>query len=314
MINGANIPDPDLSSLPPLLPNSTPRENWMSLDVGVLVDAVYSPTTNKWYLAQNRTDGNQAGLLVISPDGTNGNTPVVEWSSYQFTIDNGLDGNIDTVDNQGNPVLANNNVQDIFRQIKSAEISPDGKTLFVSRPGNYGPILNTANGVSGAILAIPLDANGIPDIGVVDGKVTNISSIDILSNTGATNSGTMAFDAAGNLYTTSNVAERIQVFSPGGNWVATTTSAGGFSLEEVGGGGLDGDFNADLVVDGADFLAWQRGLSPNPLSQDDLTLWKNNFGATAPAAAAAAAVPEPSAGLLAMGAVAALGFLKRRRS
>ena len=33
---------------------------------------------------------------------------------------------------------------------------------------------------------------------------------------------------------------------------------------------LAGDFNNDGVVDGADFLAWQRGESPEPLSAADL--------------------------------------------
>jgi hypothetical protein len=282
----------------------------MSLDVGVLADAVYSPATNKWYLVENRNDGLQAGLVVITPDGTTGSSPTLEWSSLQFSIDNGLDGFTDTLNPDGTPVLSNAGIQDIFRQIKSVELSPDGKSLLLSRPGNYGSVLNTANGVPGGILILPLDAAGLPDLDVADGKVTNIDSIQLLS-AGAPNSGTMAFDAAGNLYTTSNVSERVQIFSPGGSWLATTTSAGGFTLTEVG-GGLDGDFNGDDVVDGADFLVWQRGGSPNPLSPGDLDLWKANFGETA-AAPAVGSVPEPSAGLLAMGALAALGYLKRRR-
>jgi hypothetical protein len=51
-----------------------------------------------------------------------------------------------------------------------------------------------------------------------------------------------------------------------------------------------GDFDVDGDVDGADFLVWQRGGSPNPLSAADLATWKGNFGS---AVAAAGAVPEP---------------------
>src|SRR5690606_23129308 len=55
---------------------------------------------------------------------------------------------------------------------------------------------------------------------------------------------------------------------------------------------LPGDFDMDGDVDGADFLSWQRGNSPNPLSSGDLADWESNFGATA--LTAAVAVPEPS--------------------
>lgn len=55
--------------------------------------------------------------------------------------------------------------------------------------------------------------------------------------------------------------------------------------------GLAGDFNDDGRVDGVDFLAWQRGESPNPFSASDLQDWENNYGAPI----VGVAVPEPSA-------------------
>jgi len=65
----------------------------------------------------------------------------------------------------------------------------------------------------------------------------------------------------------------------------------------------DGDFDGDGIVDGHDFLLWQRGGSPNPLSQSDLNAWEANFGSGAPLSAIAA-VPEPSSlGLLLLAAV-----------
>jgi T5SS/PEP-CTERM-associated repeat protein len=59
--------------------------------------------------------------------------------------------------------------------------------------------------------------------------------------------------------------------------------------------GPPGDFDVDGDVDGADFLKWQRGGSPSPLSSSDLANWKANFGATA---TPTASVPEPTAGLM----------------
>lgn len=47
-----------------------------------------------------------------------------------------------------------------------------------------------------------------------------------------------------------------------------------------------GDFDGDGNVDGRDFLAWQRGASPNPLTGNDLADWRATYGYKA---------PEPSA-------------------
>jgi hypothetical protein len=70
---------------------------------------------------------------------------------------------------------------------------------------------------------------------------------------------------------------------------------------------ISADFDHDGDVDGRDFLVWQRGNSPNPLSASDLAAWQANYGA-APLAAVAA-VPEPSSLFLMLSAivVASLG-------
>jgi hypothetical protein len=54
----------------------------------------------------------------------------------------------------------------------------------------------------------------------------------------------------------------------------------------------NGDFDNDGDVDGRDFLRWQRGGSPNPLSAGDLAAWRANYGNGS--LTAVAAVPEPS--------------------
>ena len=78
------------------------------------------------------------------------------------------------------------------------------------------------------------------------------------------------------------------------------------------GGGLPGDFNGDTKVDGADFLAWQRGFGTPGFDAASLAQWKANFGAGA-AEAAVGAVPEPATiGLIAT-AGAALAASRRKR-
>jgi formylglycine-generating enzyme required for sulfatase activity len=46
--------------------------------------------------------------------------------------------------------------------------------------------------------------------------------------------------------------------------------------------GLPGDFDHDGDVDGRDFLLWQRGGSPSPLSPGDLSDWQGNYGVGQP--------------------------------
>ena len=73
-----------------------------------------------------------------------------------------------------------------------------------------------------------------------------------------------------------------------------------------------GDFDDDGDIDGQDFLKWQRGESPNPLSAGDLTLWQEQYG-TIPPLSAAVAIPEPTTGALILGSLACLSLVSRRR-
>ncbi|TWU22796.1 glycosyl hydrolase family 18 protein [Bythopirellula polymerisocia] len=77
-----------------------------------------------------------------------------------------------------------------------------------------------------------------------------------------------------------------------------------------------GDFDLDGDVDGDDFLKWQRGQSPNPLSQSDLSNWQSNYGVVLNSIATAATVPEPGTFIaLAIGMTAMLcgrGPMKHR--
>ena len=74
---------------------------------------------------------------------------------------------------------------------------------------------------------------------------------------------------------------------------------------------LTGDFNGDGLVDGFDFLSWQRGESPNPLSASDLADWEANYGNSL-LSPLATAVPEPTVfSVVGLGAVCFLSIRKR---
>lgn len=73
--------------------------------------------------------------------------------------------------------------------------------------------------------------------------------------------------------------------------------------------GFAGDYNADGMVDAADYTVWRDGDSPDS-SQAGYDLWSSNYGRTAPAPVPSAAVPEPSAYFLLL--LAAMPALRRR--
>lgn len=74
---------------------------------------------------------------------------------------------------------------------------------------------------------------------------------------------------------------------------------------------LAADFDSDGDADGYDFLAWQRGRSPNPLSPSDLALWEANYGTVAPLTPTSSTVPEPSAWMLCAFGLACLSLTRR---
>lgn len=77
---------------------------------------------------------------------------------------------------------------------------------------------------------------------------------------------------------------------------------------------IAGDFNNDKSVDGADFLRWQRGQSPTPLSQADLNVWRSNFGQSLLSLPTISSIPEPSTlALLSLGAMAVRLNVRRPR-
>ena len=79
-------------------------------------------------------------------------------------------------------------------------------------------------------------------------------------------------------------------------------------------GGVLADFDADGDVDAADFIAWQRGESPNPLSPADLALWQNQYGSGSALLATGTSVPEPDSAWLFLIVVALMAIKAPARS
>jgi hypothetical protein len=83
------------------------------------------------------------------------------------------------------------------------------------------------------------------------------------------------------------------------------------------------DFDGNGIVNGNDFLIWQKNLGSGNshgtgdangdglVNAADLAVWKTQYG-TSPAAAAAASVPEPAAAVLALCGVALIAGNRRR--
>ena len=104
-------------------------------------------------------------------------------------------------------------------------------------------------------------------------------------------------------------------YDPETDWLQLTVAiVGGGNLTPVyidnfqitGAPGVDGDFDGDTDVDGADFLEWQRDSS-----NLSLTDWQNGYG-TGSGTATLGAVPEPST-LILLAAASCAGLFSRRR-
>jgi len=74
---------------------------------------------------------------------------------------------------------------------------------------------------------------------------------------------------------------------------------------------LDGDFNADWLVDDKDYDLWKAGFDSTNLDGADFLDWQQNFTSTVSAETATTSVPEPGAVVLTLAALLGLGRLRR---
>ena len=131
---------------------------------GVRAGNHYSPEHDLWYLVQNRDNGSEAGIFVVDADET-GFSPTLLWDSLSFSNDPNDDFDpADAID--GNTSVDFEGIQDVFRNIGDVTLSPDGTQLFLQRIASR----STTNPFEGgAVIVIPLDAEGVPDIEVSGG-------------------------------------------------------------------------------------------------------------------------------------------------
>lgn len=115
----------------------------------------------------------------------------------------------------------------------------------------------------------------------------------------------LQFTGAANALSTNNLAQYALTAS-----AATFINNANTSFTLVAPPDPTGDFDNDGDVDGRDFLKWQRGESPDPLSADDLAIWQEEYGTGG--LVAVTAIPEPGAiaGLILCG----LSAMLRRRT
>jgi hypothetical protein len=303
--NGYNVEPTLVVNVNALSRTSDNRMNYVSINNGTSTEAFYSPQTKKWYISENRFDGNEAGFIVVSVNpgdynkdstintadyvGWRKSTPndaqgyadfresfskpanSVDWSSLQFSIDHQLDGNnsITSGGTSCNTGSGTCGIQDIFRGMGGEiTISPDGQYLFVRQtdlrtvnaqnvingPRPTNPYFGTAAGadpnLQGAVIVIPLDANGLPNIQVSGpgGTLTNIKTIDIGVGASSSSRRAITVDIAGNVYVGDANSERLKVYSPGGATLATTRSNGTFSLGPASGDLLAGEVPEPTAV------------------------------------------------------------------
>jgi autotransporter-associated beta strand protein len=94
------------------------------------------------------------------------------------------------------------------------------------------------------------------------------------------------------------------------NITALITGTGILDVTEAPGAG-DADYNADGVIDAADYVAWRKDPAANGGDPAGYVLWTQQFGQASPGAGGGGAVPEPTTiGLVLIGLATLAG---RRR-
>ncbi len=145
--------------------------------------------------------------------------------------------------------------------------------------------------------------DGLLEVSVSDGFTPNpIDTFTVLSA-----------DSLFGVFDNANPGQRLDTIDGRGSFIVNYGIGSAFDESRIvlsdflAAASIPGDFDLDGDVDGSDFLAWQRGNSPNPLSAGDLAIWRSargNSSAAVAAISATTAVPEPATCGLAMLTVA----------
>jgi hypothetical protein len=253
--------------------------------------------------------------LVIGQTNNSGATGVLELvgSTASFQI-NRLDNHLANNETIRWVADANGVTPIVVAQTGASRVQLQNATELAANTG-AGPTL------MGDGIAISLDLSAI----------TGSQSLTLIDHHAGSTQAVVGFfenGTTGGLY-----AEGAQILGTGFNGTVTISYIGSSGtgstgndvvLNLVASAAANGDFNDDGTVDGADFLAWQRGFGTTSggtlangdangdgaINGDDLTIWKNQYG-TAQVAPTTASIPEPAT--LGMIAVAGLGMAAANR-
>lgn len=190
-----------------------------------------------------------------------------------------------------------------YTQNASAQLRIDlGGTI----PGSGYDQLNSTG-------SITLNPNSRLDVFVVPGFVPAAGNQFTVATTTGSRSGTF-----GTVSLPANIPNYELTWKP----VAYTPSS--IILEVLSVTALPGDYNANGVVDAADYVVWRNTLGQtgsglaadgnfnNQIDSGDFNVWKAYFGQTAGSGAALTAVPEPSSLFLGIAALIPFGMGRRK--
>jgi autotransporter-associated beta strand protein len=198
-------------------------------------------------------------------------------------------------------------------------------TINVATAGTTGTLSGTVTGAGGLTksgagsLALSNGANGYQGDTVINGGTLSIAS-SFLSNTSD------VFLTTGSVFNLNfGGSDTIRALfvdgtpQPLGTYGAADlgglliTGGGTLTVTEVPVIGLDGDHNADGVVDAADYVAWRKdpgGFGGDPGGYED---WVGNFGESQLGSGNGAPVPEPAVGVSILLATALCVMSRRQR-
>jgi autotransporter-associated beta strand protein len=146
----------------------------------------------KFYITNFRSDGNEPGLFVLSPNGT----PI-----YNSRAD-AIARNIDE-----DPTLTG--INDPMRLTQGVDISPDGQYMAIMRNNS-------------TVMMVPL-IDGIPDL-------PNRTYVPVMDRINSGRD--IAWDAAGNIYAVSSGNQALRIISPGKVSLTTYNSNGTFEYHD----------------------------------------------------------------------------------
>jgi len=208
------------------------------------------------------------------------------------------------------------NIAGVLRMFRESTFNLSSGNVLITGSAEFGsadasPALPQTPDINATISGGLLAANGSMRVNgsvVVDGGILRAARfLETLS------SGTIEVNPGGTvqfLNSQESVADITALVTAGVIKTSSPQGTGAFQISVVNIGGTDytqltlpaaqsnGDFDMNNVVNGTDFLIWQREFGGS-LDGDDFNAWKTHFGSTV-ATGAASPAPEPASSVLAL--------------